>query len=83
MKKFWNLFPPFVRKLWIQIRGVLIFVFLFCLSITLIIGLEEIIKNNTQLGGELIDKIGNSQILATIESMSIIVGVIFYIRKGR
>jgi len=75
--------PPFVRKLWTKIRGVFIFFVLFIGSIFLIIELEQNIKNNTQLGGELIDKIGNSQILATLESMSIIGGVIFYIFKGR
>ncbi|GEM_PF-5137880 len=70
-------------KLWTQIRPVLIYFVLFCASIIVIVGCEEIIKNNTQLGGELIDKIGNSQFLATLESMSIIGGVIFYILNNK
>ncbi|MEM9924424.1 MAG: hypothetical protein AAF915_11845 [Cyanobacteria bacterium P01_D01_bin.50] len=52
------------------------------ISIFIIIEIEETIKKNSQFGGEWIDKIGNSQILATVESISIIAGVVFLISKN-
>ncbi|MEO1378197.1 MAG: hypothetical protein AAFW70_28775 [Cyanobacteria bacterium J06635_10] len=52
------------------------------ISIFIIIEIEENIQNNSQLGSELIDKIGNSQILAAVESISIIAGVIFFISNN-
>ena len=51
------------------------------ISIFIIIEIEETIKKNSLFGGEWIDKIGNSQILATVESISIIAGVVFLSRK--